>query len=147
MPYQPKPDIPELHQNVIEARFIGPYIRDRLADWGIFTIGDLVDYFVVIADLESPTAQARRDVKEWLQEVVVNARPLSCVYPRSMVIDGTERAYKTRYENFKAFNAILKIWRHYLPPPFRDIVPRSLRGKEPHNKYPDPECRMGDIEF
>jgi hypothetical protein len=132
-----KPEIPDLDEDVEEMKYIGEYLSERLRDEGVFTIQDLVE---IIEDFGDPYEYPRivkRRVEDWLRKIVlVNERALECCYPGSKVINGEECSYRARETNFRAHNAIIKLWRHYVGNPYRRWIPSEFRGYGDRRKYP-----------
>ena len=141
-----KREIPDLDSGVDEIKFIGKYLTRALNREGIRTCEDLVEKLFEFGDGDENPQLMRREVKEWLEDVLINARSEQCCYPQSKWIEGEECSYKARYMNFKGFNAIIQVMRYYSIPPWRNWIPRPLRGFNERNKYPR-ECNMDTIIF
>jgi hypothetical protein len=141
-----KREIPELWEDVSEIKYIGSYLRNALNGEGIFTCGDLVETLVEFGEAWEHPVMVRRRVRNWLRELLTNARAGECCYPGSRVIDGREYAYLARQTNQKGYNAILKLWRHYAIPPYRNWIPAAFRGLIERKKYAR-RCDMDRIFF
>lgn len=138
----PKEEVPEWEEPVENIKYIGEYLGNRLREEGIETVGDLVDRLEDFAEPWEDEVQVRNEVKAWLNEILENARALECCYPGSRVIEGEECSYRARIANFKAYNAMIKIWREYEDEnPYRRWIPRRLRGFGLRRKYPR-MCKM-----
>jgi len=140
-----KREIPNIEEDVGEIKYIGRYLKRALNDENIMTCEDLVDALEDFGNVNANPAEMRREVKWWLEEVLMNARSLECCFPGAMVIDGEACTYKARYANQRGFNALVKVMRHYAEQPWRQWVPRPYRGLNMRNKYPR-ECNV-DLYF
>ena len=140
-----KQAVPELGAPVSEIKYIGNWLTSALNHEGIHTCEDLVHALVEFGDPWEDPQEVRWRVREWLREVLMNARPGECCYPQSNVINGEECAYRARETNQKGYNAVLRVWRYYAIHPFRQWIPRPFTGKSERNKYPR-MCNM-DIAF
>jgi hypothetical protein len=137
-----KREIPELWEDVSEIKYIGPYLTAALNGVGIHTCEDLVDALEEFGQPWEYEVTVRNRVRDWLQELLQNARAGECCYSESRVIDGEECAYLARDTNEKGYNAILKVMRHYAMNPYRKWVPHRFRGRQSdRTKYPR-KCNM-----
>jgi len=133
---QPKRQIPDPWEDVESIKYIGRYLADALNDEGLYTVQDVVNVLAEIGQPHEDAATVRSRIRDWLEILLMNARPLECCYPQSKIIDGEECSYKSRFMNFRGFNAIVDVMRYYAVQPYRDWVPRRKRGFNERNKYP-----------
>lgn len=132
--------VPGLEDVVSKARYIGPYIGQRMNAEGIRTVEDLCDVLRMLpGDLDEKLT--REEVKIFLKEITMNARGKECVNPGSKVVEGSHNTYLVREHNFRAYNAVLSIWRKYVSYPQSLYIPRRLRGCGIRAKYPK-RCSM-----
>jgi len=144
-----KAEVPNLHEPVQNIRYIGPYLQARMNAHNIFTVADLVNHLATMGGAHENPRVVKERVKAWLENhLLENARPLECVYPSSRVINGVEYSYRARAVNFKAFNAVLNVWRGHIqrPNPILNWIPRRLAGFQEHNKY-HRRCNMDLVQF
>jgi hypothetical protein len=127
--------IPELNEPISSAKYIGPYLAESLSNFGIDTCFDLVQFFMVNFS-HGQEQLMRNECKLFLRNLLINDRPLQCTFDNTRIINGAERGYHIRYTNQYGYNAILNIWRHYIPYPHSLKIPRKFRGKSERMKYP-----------
>ena len=131
-----KGEIPELWEEISEIKYIGEYLKRGLNEEGIYLCQDLVKILEEFGEEWEDEIAVRRRVREWLREVLINARANKCCYPASKIIEGEECTYKARKTNEKGYNAIIGIWNYYAINPYRKWIPRKFRGLTFRNKYP-----------
>jgi hypothetical protein len=130
-----KREIPELHENVLEIKYIGPKQSQSLYEENIYTCEDLVNALVNFGESWEQDYLVRRRVRDWLRKVLRNERGGSCV-EISKMIEQEERQYLVRHTNEKGYNSILRVWRHYVNNPYKRWIPRKYRGRKVTRSYP-----------
>lgn len=137
-----KREIPEGWESVGEIKYVGRYLKRALNREGIYRCEELGQVLNEFGAEWEDYREIRRRVKEWLEEILKNARGEGCCYPWK-IVEGEERAYKARYTNERGYNGILKVMRHYAGE-LHKWVPCKYRGYSERRKYPR-ECRIEDM--
>ncbi len=131
-----KIEIPPIFAFITNMKYIGPYLEHRLNIQNIFTCRDLVERLETFGQVWENEVVVRSRVKYWLTNLLKNRRSLQCCRNNSRIIHNQECSYKARKMNFKAYNAVIKLWAAYAVLPFRKWRPRLLRGYNQRNKFP-----------
>ena len=135
-----KREIPERWESVGEIKYVGGYLKRALNREGIYRCEDLGRILNEFGEEREDFKEIRRRVKEWLEEILRNARGEGCCYQSTKIVEGEERAYKARYTNERGYNGIVKVMRHYAGE-LKKWVPCVYRGYSERRKYPR-ECRI-----
>ena len=117
-----------------DVKYIGPLMAEQLANSvyngqprPIETLGDLRTFVMTRTG-----PNARRRIKEWLEQTLQNERPEECVgkvRKPYQTYDGRDHLYEVRPTNRNAFDALVAWLRANVPEGHRNKVPASKRDR------------------